>query len=238
MSTALAVVEKIPIVTQHPSLAALDGARLALVSVRTLSDVKKIRNFAEAAKVYARAANLGREVQNNAAEIALLAARKAGEILATLKRAKPKPQGGRVRDSEYNQTLKTTGTSERAAQRWQELSKVSAAAVAEYVQSTKINSDLDISASGLLKSVQRSAVKAKPIVIPSPKEKSVSVVIASLTVMRLELTELNAITKRVAGSTLDESSKIEVSTLIACLNQIAHDAADRATRLSEALKCQ
>lgn len=220
------------------ALAQLDKARMMLSESRTLPEIKKIRDIAEAAKVYARAAHLGRESQNYAAEIALLASRKAGEILSKLKRAEPKPTGGRVRESEYNQTLKDTGTSERTAQRWQELSKVSDAAVEEYVQATKVNTDLDISTAGLLKKVQRdSSVKhPKPIVIPSNGEKSVAEMTARLTLLRSEFSDLNAVTKRVKSTNLDDASKTEVRTLIACLNQISRDAAERATRLSDALE--
>lgn len=67
-TTALAI-------RQPTQLAQLDRARQMLAESRTLSDVKKIRDIAEAAKVYAKAAHLGRESQNYAAEIALLAAR-------------------------------------------------------------------------------------------------------------------------------------------------------------------
>ena len=71
--------------TAHPvtddapnALASLDRARVALMEARTLPEVKKIRDIAEAARVYAKAAHLGRESQNYAAEIALLASHKRG----------------------------------------------------------------------------------------------------------------------------------------------------------------
>ncbi len=226
------------ILREQPSqLAQLDKARLMLAECRTLPEVKKIRDIAEAAKIYAKAAHLGRESQNYAAEIALLASRKAGEILAQLKRAEPKPTGGRVRESEYNQTLKATRTSERTAQRWQEVSKVSDAAVADYLQATKVNSDLDISTAGLLKKVQRdnAAKHPKPIVIPKPGEKSVAEVTARLTLLRSEFSDINAVTKWVKSTKLDDASKAEVCILVQCLTHISQDAAERAARLTDAL---
>src|ERR1700731_1169442 len=66
-----------PLVEVPTALGNLDRARLALMEARTLPDVKKIRDIAEAARVYAKAAHLSRESQNYAAEIALLASRKA-----------------------------------------------------------------------------------------------------------------------------------------------------------------
>ena len=87
------------IIKRSSQLAKLDQARQALAECRTLSEVKKIRDVAEAAKVYAQAAHLGQESQNYAAEIALLAERQAGAMFAELQRAKPKATGGRVRKS-------------------------------------------------------------------------------------------------------------------------------------------
>ena len=61
-----------------PALATLEKARVLLSEARTLPEVKKIRDLAEAAKVYTRAAHLGRESQNYAAEISLLAFSQGG----------------------------------------------------------------------------------------------------------------------------------------------------------------
>jgi hypothetical protein len=232
MTTALAVLPT------PNALAQLDKARQMLAESRTLPEVKKIRNMAEAAKMYAKAAKLGRESQNFAAEIAVLAARKAGTILASLKRAEPKPQGGRVRESEYNQTLAATETSERTAQRWQELAAVPDATVAAYVQDAKINSDVDITAAGLLKRAKQNdrSTKCKPLIAPEVAEITVAQMTAKLTLMRGEFSELNAITKRVRAAALDAAAQAEVRMLITCLNQIAREAAERAERLQEALK--
>jgi hypothetical protein len=90
---------------------------------RTLSDVKKVKGIADAAKVYAKAARLGRETQNYAAEIALLAARKAGEILKQLQKTPKQSAASAAGDSEYRKTLKETNTPERTAQVWQNLAE-------------------------------------------------------------------------------------------------------------------
>src|SRR5207245_119139 len=114
-------------------------ARQMLAESRTLSEVKKIRDIAEAVRTYAKAAHLGRESQNYAAEIAMLAACKAGEILKQLERDTPKQSGAKkgaasvAGPSEYAQTLKETNTPERTAQYWQELGSVPEEKRTEYI---------------------------------------------------------------------------------------------------------
>jgi hypothetical protein len=218
MTTALAVLPT------PNALAQLDKARQMLAESRTLPEVKKIRNMAEAARVYAKAASLGREAQKFAAEIGLLAARKAGTILTQLEKT-PKQSAAKVSgDSEYRKTLQETGTSERTAQRWQELAIIPDATVDAYVQDSRINSDVDITTAGLIKRAKQAAPKCKPITEPEVAEITVAQMTAKLTQMRGEFSELNAITKRVRAADLDATAQAEVRTLVTCLNQIAHDA--------------
>src|SRR5271170_5969567 len=73
------------------TLANLDRVRIALAKAKTLPEVKKIRDLAEAARVYSKAAHLSKESLDYAAELKLSAERKAGKILARLQ----KSSGGR-----------------------------------------------------------------------------------------------------------------------------------------------
>jgi hypothetical protein len=151
-------------------LARLDKAQVLLAEARTLGDVKKIRDMAEAAKVYAKAAHKGRDVQNYAAELSLAASRKAGAILKTLPRAKPKAKGGRVRDSDYWRTLTESNTPYRTAQLWQRLADIPDEAVQRYLAFTK-KSSKEISAAGL-----RRAVKGKKKATPNnPYDRSITI---------------------------------------------------------------
>src|SRR5690348_444862 len=107
------------------SLAKLDQARQMLAEARTLEDVKHVHDLAEAARTYAKAAHLGRESQQYAAEIALLASRKAGSILSQLEKSKGgdgrhHPPDTVAAGSEYAKALEETATPERTARRWQE----------------------------------------------------------------------------------------------------------------------
>ncbi len=69
-------------------LAKLDKAAQMLTESKTLDEIKKIVNIAEAARTYAKAAKLGLKAANSASEIKIRAERKAGELLSRLERNK------------------------------------------------------------------------------------------------------------------------------------------------------
>ncbi|HEX2714594.1 MAG TPA: hypothetical protein VHM88_20570 [Candidatus Acidoferrales bacterium] len=160
----------------------------------------KVRDIAEAARTYAKAAHLSREAQNHAAEIALLAARKAGEILSKLE--KSKGGAGTHEDkkvtaasiagvSEYTQALKDTDTPERTAQYWQRLADVPQTVVDQYFTDCKegVSEGPEITAAGLLR---RNEVYSAP-----DRAKTNGEIINALSV-RLEAIKV-AIEKRIVG---------------------------------------
>lgn len=73
------------------ALAQISQARRFLEQAKDLTDIKAVKNMAEAARLYARARRLGLETENAAAEIKVRADRKLGEALAAGKQN----QGGR-----------------------------------------------------------------------------------------------------------------------------------------------
>lgn len=68
------------------SLVNIDAARRALMQASTLSDILEIRDKAEAIRSYVKAQKQSLEVQNRAAEIKLMAERKAGELLREMEK--------------------------------------------------------------------------------------------------------------------------------------------------------
>lgn len=123
------------------ALVKLEGAVRMLAEAGTLEDVKHVHDLAQAAAEYARAARLGLEAQNSAAEIKLRAERKAGEMLAGLER-----QPGRRSDitlstigqgSEYATVLEETDTTRQAAARWQKIAALPDDQFEEYIAETK-----------------------------------------------------------------------------------------------------
>lgn len=112
-----------PTFQETNALAKLSAATFALAEARTLGEVKQIMGIAEAARTYARAAKLGLEAANHAAEIKLRAERKAGELLAQLERGKPGPRtelDSRMEsNSEYASVLTENDIAPVTAHRWQ-----------------------------------------------------------------------------------------------------------------------
>ena len=130
----------------------LDGATRALAEARTLEEVTHIRDIAEAARTYARAAKLGLEAQNHATEIKLRAERKAGELLGELER-KPGERVDKLPDkmsagSEYRQAIEAVEVEERTAQRWQEVAKIPEPIFEEHIAEVKESKE-ELSTAGL-----------------------------------------------------------------------------------------
>lgn len=122
------------------ALSKLSGATTALAEARTLDEVKQILDIAEAARTYARAAKLGLEAQNHAAEIKLRAERKAGEMLRELEKfpeGRPQKlnQPGIV--SEYRQVLDESDIAPTTAHRWQIVATLPEELFEEHIAETK-----------------------------------------------------------------------------------------------------
>lgn len=142
------------------TLMKLEGATRMLAEARTLDEVLHVKDIAQAAAEYARAARLGLEAQNHAAEIKLRAERKAGELLKGLERGgggdrkspAAKYQNGNAADliSEYRNVLVQTDTPERAAARWQQIAKMPEPVFEEYVEKTKAAGE-EITTTGALR---------------------------------------------------------------------------------------
>ena len=142
------------VVMKDTDLAKLDRARQMLAECRTLQEVLPVLSLALAYKGHAKRAQLGREAQNHAGEIAALAAGKAGEILKQLERGKtgPKELSASVADkSEYTRTLEETGTAERTARYWQKISEVPEESRSAYFARVQSADNGEITVAGLLR---------------------------------------------------------------------------------------
>lgn len=140
-------------------LARLSAAVAALAEARTLDEVLQIADIAAAAATYARAAKLGLEAQNHAAEVKLRAERKAGSLLAQLERG----QGGATRfglsdagqtayaePSPYAATLAEVNATRQDANRWQDVAEMPDPVFENYITETR-EAEREITTAGALR---------------------------------------------------------------------------------------
>lgn len=133
-------------------LAKLDKATHMLAEAKSLDEVKHIVNIAEAARTYARAAKLGLEAQNHAAEIALLAKRKAGEFLGQLERTPAQERNSSTRggNSEYSEAVNDADITPQDAARWQQIADIPEETFTVFLQETK-NKGKELTQAGALR---------------------------------------------------------------------------------------
>ena len=133
------------------SIVALNRARKGLADVRSLDDILSIRDKAEAVRHYAKSAQLGLEIQNEAAIIKLEAERKAGAILSKL--AKNRGQlrrGGKLQPRDITPTLDEQGITKTQSHRWQLEFGVPEKRIREFVNETRA-AGREVTSSGLIK---------------------------------------------------------------------------------------
>ncbi len=126
------------------SIEKLSIARSMLAEAKTLDDILNIRDIAEAARVYAQAAKLGLENQNEAAEVKIRAERKAGEMLAQMPKAVGTDYGGKqyadsntMLPSNPPPTLSDLGIERMQSSRWQQIASLPEEVFEEHVAKTK-----------------------------------------------------------------------------------------------------
>ena len=146
------------------ALAKLDRARLMLAEARTLPDIKKIRDKAEAAKAYARAQKMGIEAQNYAGEIVAEAARRMGEFLLTAEKntgARRYPKGTAKQAS--LPTLKELGISKKQSAICQDIARLPQEKFRAHINAVK-NSGQVITISALAMVAKEHKRKTRPAV--------------------------------------------------------------------------
>jgi hypothetical protein len=138
----------------HNELDALEEAVRRLDGTESLPDVKAIRDKAEATRSYAKAAGLGLSVQNRTAVVKLLAERKAGRLLASLKL-----RGGdrRSKDRTAQLTLADLGVSRSQSRRWQQLALIAENDFCEYLAAVHAQARA-VTTAGLLRTTRREGV--------------------------------------------------------------------------------
>ena len=135
--------------TRHFAL--LSRASAALAEARSLSDIKDVRDKAEAVRHYAKSIAMGLEMHNLAAEIKLRAERKAGKLLRSLSL-----RGGNRKSKCHDDRLKLAdlGIDANQSSRWQREAEIPEDVFQTYVEHTT-SAKKEISAAGLLAIAKR-----------------------------------------------------------------------------------
>jgi len=133
----------------------LNSARRALIEASSLDEIKEIIDSALAFRIYAKAAKMGIEMQNNCAEINLRAQRKAGELLKEMEKnkgGKPEQQTYQSQDetSKTHPKLKDLGVNKTQSYRWQKIADVPQETFEEHINQTKSKSN-ELTTSSVLK---------------------------------------------------------------------------------------
>ena len=127
--------------TPDQVLALIGSMRADLQRVEDPREAVRITKQADSIKYLARKADASAEVQNQAAEVALRARRKAGELLAAV----PRDSGGRPENSsqaetsstEYQQVLKEADLPRPTANRFEQLAKIPDAEFEQHVTANR-----------------------------------------------------------------------------------------------------
>lgn len=132
-----------------------------LAECRTVDDAKKIRDLAEAARVYAREQELGVEAMNHAAEIRLRAERRCAQVLADMalngERAR---SGGDMRKESTPSILSELGISPDESSRWQKLADADPADFEQYIAESR-DAGKPITTAGAIKYLTPSEKRAE-----------------------------------------------------------------------------
>lgn len=133
----------------------LSKARRALASATSFDDVLTIRDTAEAARVYARAAKLSLEAMNEATTVKLMAERRAGEMLAGLNL---RGDGG---TKLHDATLADIGVEKTQSHRWQRLASIPESDFNQFIEEAK-GAERELTTAGALKFAKQLAASGSP----------------------------------------------------------------------------
>ena len=118
------------------------GHARPVATVKSLPALKQIRDQAEALSRYTKQRQYGLEIENDAAEIRLMAERRLGDLLKAMERAQQTQ--GRPKKKAYHDdtliappTLEDLGITRLQSSRWQQEATVPEAAFQTYVAETR-----------------------------------------------------------------------------------------------------
>lgn len=147
----------------------LGQAESAIAKAKTIDEVKNWIDKAEACRVYAKKAQKGLDIQNQAAEIKIMAERKAGDMLAKMDRQRK--GDGRPAKASQPATLSKIGVNRSQSSRWQAIAAVPARDFNRHVAETK-KAGRELTSTSVAKLAQKRASmgpNGKPVSPPRGK---------------------------------------------------------------------
>jgi N6-adenosine-specific RNA methylase IME4 len=157
------------------ALAKLDKATQMLAEAKSLDEVKNIMDIAEAARTYARAAKLGLEAYNHAAEVKARAERKAGEFLKQLdhgQEGRPSKLYQADKVSDFKEVIEENNIPVASAYRWQQVAEMPELVFEKHLE--EMRGERPITTSGMIKELRRDEAKSNLIDIGIMETKKVN----------------------------------------------------------------
>src|SRR5882724_3097855 len=139
-----------------------DQARQALMQAKSFDEVKKIRDKAEALRLYTKQAGDGLEMQNWCAEIKLRAERRAGELLA--EQVSP---GNPLFSHPERISLDDLGIDHNQSHRWQAIARLPAPKFEEHIATIKA-AGRELTSAGVFRESKRHELAATADTPPFP----------------------------------------------------------------------
>ena len=136
------------------SIEKLNVARQLLSEAKNLDDILHIRDIAEAARVYAQAAKLGLENQNEAAEVKIRAERKAGEMLAQIEKQPGARNDIEPRNTMLQGVMKNADIDRMQSSRWQAIASLPEEVFEEHIAETKAEGK-ELTTAGVIKEAKK-----------------------------------------------------------------------------------
>jgi N6-adenosine-specific RNA methylase IME4 len=144
---------------QPRDLMLVSEARRFLAEACSIDTVKEVIDKAEAVRMYCKKAGEGLEAQNAAAEIRLLAIRRAGELLQTdLLRGRPRKGS----TQEPFLTLDDVGINKQQSHRWQAIASLDEQKFLDYIEQTK-EAGKELTAVGASKLAKKSTNRTEQV---------------------------------------------------------------------------
>lgn len=213
-----------------------DAARKAIAAAYRVDEVKSIRDKAEAVRVYAKQAG-DFDLQNQAAEIRLLAEHRAGRLLLDMVKnpgargeGRPGKNGRKRRSSSttaYPPKLTDLGISKDQSSKWQRMAQMMDAAAFERALNLAKERDEELTTAALLRAVKE-VLKPEATVIAEP---NINLVATEL-IRDIESANRREKLKAVVGAR-EQLNPTITKKLILALKNAARDSADFEEALSK-----